>query len=604
MLDVPTGHPGHPPLTTPLALLGWVTRRGTLVLLAAVALATIQSLCAAAVPYLLGRALDAGLGDGLTRPLLVVVGLLLVVGLIEALSSALSHAGEVGAWMHGTFTSSRLVGHHVTRTGSAIGADLPTGEVVSTVATDSFHVGNALEMLPRFVGGLVTYVVVAVVLLRQSLELGLVVLIGLPVVAACLALIVRPLHARQQAHREASGRLATLGTDTVAGLRILRGIGGEDAFAVRYRDQSQRVRHAGVGVAGTSALLEALQVLLPGLVVVAVVWYGALLAMRGEITPGELVTFYGYTAFLAQPLRWATQFLTYFTRARVAARKIITVLSVEPGAGSIAESEAADARPARSGRARTAAELVDEATGVHIRPGTLTALVAEHPEAAAALAVRLGRFDDAAETPVHLDGVPLRELPVAEVRERVVVAGASPQLFTGTLREGLDARGTAVVDDDLLRALDVADAHDVLDSMPERLDGEITEKGRSLSGGQRQRVALARALLTDAEALVLVEPTSAVDAHTESRIAARLAHERRGRTTVVVTSSPLVLEHADEVVLLADGRERTRGTHRDLLARAAAGDADARAYHDVVGRAHADDDGAPVPAHHAATKDH
>jgi ABC-type glutathione transport system ATPase component len=111
----------------------------------------------------------------------------------------------------------------------------------------------------------------------------------------------------------------------------------------------------------------------------------------------------------------------------------------------------------------------------------------------------------------------------------------------------------------------VADAADVLDSVPGGLTGEVAEKGRSLSGGQRQRVALARSLLTEAEVLVLVEPTSAVDAHTEARIARRLAAARHGRATVIVTASPLVLDVVDDVAFLADGTVVARGRHRDLL---------------------------------------
>ncbi|MCK6209955.1 ABC transporter ATP-binding protein/permease [Georgenia sp. EYE_87] len=618
MLDVPSGHPGHPPLTRPVTFLGWLARREAGVLLLAVALAVVESVALAAVPYLLGTALDEGLADGLSQALLRTCGLLVLVGLVGAGASALGHIGEIGGWLHGAFRTSRLVGHHVTRTGDAISDELPTGEVVSTVASDAFHIGNMMEVFPRFVGSVVAYVVVAAVVLQQSVPLGLAILVGLPVTTTVLALLVRPLHARQAVHREASGRLTTLGSDTVSGLRVLRGIGGEDVFAARYAEQSQRVRAAGVGVASTSAVLQALQVLLPGLFVAGVVWFGAHLALRGEITAGQLVAFYGYTAFLSEPLRAATQFVQMFTRARVGARKVIAVLKVRPAAGTVAESEAADGvgttdgaevgtdhaagaaargSDARGSEDRAAADLVDLTTGVRIRPGRTTAIVSSRPEDSAALATRLGRFDDA-DGAVTLDGTALTDLPLAEVRERVVVAGATPQLFTGRLRDELDVRDRGD-EAALYRALEVADAHDVLSSMPDGLDGEITEKGRSLSGGQRQRVALARALLTEAETLVLVEPTSAVDAHTEARIATRLVDHRAGRTTVVVSASPLVLEHADEVVLLDGGRERARGTHRDLLARAVAGDPDAAAYRLVVTReaTAADEPAAAAPAH-------
>jgi ABC-type multidrug transport system fused ATPase/permease subunit len=187
---------------------------------------------------------------------------------------------------------------------------------------------------------------------------------------------------------------------------------------------------------------------------------------------------------------------------------------------------------------------------------------------------------------VRLGGVLLADLDKDALRHRVVVSEATPHLFSGVLGEELDARGRAT-EADLLAALFAADAHDVLDSVPGGLDGELPEKGRSLSGGQRQRVALARALLTEPEILVLVEPTSAVDAHTEARIAERVATVRRGRTTLVVTASPLVLDHLDEVVLLDDdARVAASGTHGELLERP--DDVGAR-YRAVVGRSMAED---------------
>ena len=147
-----------------------------------------------------------------------------------------------------------------------------------------------------------------------------------------------------------------------------------------------------------------------------------------------------------------------------------------------------------------------------------------------------------------------------------MVSEPDPRLFTGVLRDQLvGTAGVTDVDTRVLAALQTASALDVLDALPGGLDGTVEERGRSYSGGQRQRLSLARALLTDAPVLVLVEPTSAVDAHTEARIADRIAAHRRGRTTVVTTVSPLLLGRADEVVLLEDGLVTARGTHRDLV---------------------------------------
>ena len=529
----------------------------------------------AALPYMIGRLVDEGLEDGLSRSLLTGCLLLAGVGLVQVLANVLGHRCDVENWLRSAFRTSQLVGHHVSRTGDAITAELPTGEVVSTVASDSLRVGELYYVTARFIGGLVAYVAVAFVLLDSSTVLGLTVLVGLPAVAGVLALLVRPLERRQGVQREASGRLTTLGADTVSGLRILRGIGGEDVFLRRYREQSQSVRRAGVRVAQTRSLLDALQTLLPGLFLAVVVWIGARLAISGEITPGQLVTFYGYAAFMTEPLQAATDFVQSLTRALVGVRKIIRVLAV-PVTGADPDPLATGGAPlaptvpvAAPRRADDApVSIVDELSGVVVRAGTVTALVSAEPDETARIAQRMGLLGtehgpDAAR--VLLGGTTLAGLGLQEVRRRVVVAESTPHLFTGVLREELDVRGTSDVER-VGTALTVADAADVLDSLPGGLDGEITEKGRSLSGGQRQRVALARALLTEPEVLVLVEPTSAVDAHTAARIAERLSPSRQGRTTVVVTASPLVLDRVDEVVLVADGSAQARGTHRELLA--------------------------------------
>jgi ABC-type multidrug transport system fused ATPase/permease subunit len=374
-----------------------------------------------------------------------------------------------------------------------------------------------------------------------------------PVLVLALGTVIKPLQSRQAVQREEVGKLTALGADTAAGLRVLRGIGGEGAFFRRYRDRSQEVRHAGVRVALPQSTLDAGQVFLPGLFIVIVTWLGARFAISGKIDVGDLVAFYGYAAFLVIPLRTAAEAVDKMTRAFVGARRMLAVLEVERDVGD-PESPAAEP-PA-------GVLLTDPRSELVVEPGLLTCLVSSDPDETAALADRLGHFGS--DDGVLLGDVPVTDLPIETVRRRIVVSEADPMLFSGTLRSVLDPWGRAG-DEEILAAVGIADANDVLDALPDGLDTMVDERARSFSGGQRQRLVLTRALLSDAEVLVLVEPTSAVDAHTEARIARRLHYARAGKTTVVATTSPLVLDQADRVVLVSGGRVIAEGVHRELL---------------------------------------
>ena len=202
--------------------------------------------------------------------------------------------------------------------------------MVATVSNDAMRAGGAFDITARLSGALVAYIVVAFILLSASVVLGLVVLLGVPVLVLLLGTVIKPLQARQRVQREEVGKLTALGADTAAGLRVLRGIGGEQAFYDRYRDRSQEVRLAGVRVALPQSTLDAAQVFVPGIFVVLVTWLGARYAVSGQIDVGELVAFYGYAAFLVLPLRTAAEAVDKITRAYVGARQMLQVLTVEP----------------------------------------------------------------------------------------------------------------------------------------------------------------------------------------------------------------------------------------------------------------------------------
>ncbi len=569
MRHLPFEDPGTPDLRSPARYLLWTGRMQWRTLAMGVVFGVVWMVAQALVPAAIGRGLQEGVAQGdlaaATRWSLVVLGL----ALVQAVFGVMRHRMAVDNWLRASFRAMQLLGRHSSLVGVAIRRRLPTGEVVSAATNDALHVGSAFDVSARLSGAVVSYIVVAVILLNASARLGLVVLLGVPAMVLFLGPLLRPLQRRQHVQREVAGKLTALGADTVAGLRVLRGIGGEPAFFARYRERSTQLQAAGVHVASPQATLDAAQVLLPGVFLVLVTWLSARLALAGTIVVGDVVAFYGYAFFLVVPIRTAIEAADKVTRSLVGARRIVAVLATEP---EIADPVVSASEPPLQ------STLSDPGSGLTVEPGTMTALVSADPDDTAAIAHRLGRLVSGTESDqVTLGGTRLRDLSLATVRRRVLVSEAEPRLFSGVLRDELDpwaastGQGTERSGDDrrLTAAVHVAAAEDVLDALPEGLDAEVDEAGRGFSGGQRQRLALARAVLADPDVLVLVDPTSAVDAHTEILVAQRLRaarHTTGGRTTVVTTASPLLLDRCDDVAFVISGRVVARGTHRHLLA--------------------------------------
>jgi ABC-type multidrug transport system fused ATPase/permease subunit len=498
-----------------------------------------------------------------------------VLGAAIAVGDTMMHRTAVTNWITAAARVQQLLARKSAELGSLLNRRVAAGEVVAVSTGDVEKIGWFVETLSRFAAAATTLVLVCVGLVVYQPALGGVVAAGVPVLAlAALPLLPRATR-RADVQREKAGRATELASDTVAGLRVLRGIGGEDLFLGRYREASQQVREAAVHSARMWALIAAVQVLLPGLLLVVVVVYGAGLALEGRVTVGELVTVYGAVALAHHPLRNFEEIAMAYSFSRPSAKRAAGVLALTrttgPGPAASGETPAGELPTSDP----PGGDLYDPVTGLLAPAGLFTAVVCGDPDAAGRLADRLGGHppgEPEAHVSVLLGGTPLDELPLGTARTAVLVQDKDPVLLSGTLRELLDvpSSGRVAAGD----ALAAARCGDVLDALAQAsadpggdpMDTRITERGRSLSGGQRQRLALARSLVTDPGVLVLDEPTSAVDSHTEARVAAGVRELRTGRTTVVLASSPLLLDLADRVVFVRDGRAVAVGTHRELLA--------------------------------------
>ncbi len=565
--SLPFPDPGEPDTRSGFRLLLWLEKRQWRGQLAAACWGTLHMAAVASFPAAVGATVQAVVDRSGSR--LALCGcVILLLGLLTALGDTMLHRTAVTNWICAAARVQQLLTRKTVELGAVLTRRVAAGEVVAVSTGDVEKIGWFVEAMARFTSALLATIGVAVALVVYQPALGVVVAAAVPVLALAVLPLLPAATRRADLQREKSGKATALASDTVAGLRVLRGIGGEDLFLDRYRRMSQEVRTAAVHSARMWALISAVQVALPGLLLVGVAWYGARLALDGDITVGQLVTVYGSVAFLMFPLQNFEEIAMAWSFSRPSAKRAARVLGLRR----------TDVAPvAGVSGAELSGELVDPGTGLRVMPGRLTAVVCGDPDAAGRLADRLGGHSPAVEDTAPsalLGGQALDEVPVAEARAAVLVQDKDPVLLSGTLAELLDVPSSGRVAP--RDALTAAQCGDVLDALAQTLVGadaeagdvmraRIIERGRSLSGGQRQRLALARSLVADPEVLVLDEPTSAVDAHTEARIARALKEIRTGRTTVVFTSSPLVLDRADRVVFLDGGTAVATGGHHELL---------------------------------------
>ncbi|MFD3718969.1 ABC transporter ATP-binding protein [Streptomyces sp. NPDC058674] len=523
--------------------------------------------CEALVPVVIGAVIDQAVATGssgaLLRWLLVLAALFLVLSTCYRIAARITDGSAEHA-AHGLRLT--LAAKVLDPRGGADRGRLP-GALTAIATGDATRVGATAAAVTYAISATAGLVISAVALLRMSVPLGLLILLGVPPLLWLGHLISRPLEERSEVEQERAAHASGVAADLVAGLRVLKGIGAEEAAVARYRRTSRDSLAAALRAARSRAWHDGAILALTGIFIAVIGLVGAHLAMRGSISVGELVAAVGLAQYLLGPFQLLTYVNGELAQGRASADRIAEVLASPP---AVPAGTAAPAHPV-AGRVRLRGVTYGALRGMDLdaAPGSLIGIVAKDPAAANDLLLCLGRESDPDEGVIELDGVPLTELDPDDLRRAVLVAHHDADLFEGSLLDNVRA---AMADGggDTGPALAASTADDVARALPEGGDTVLTERGRSLSGGQRQRVALARALAADPAVLVVHDPTTAVDTVTESHIAARLRRLRRDRTTLLVTTSPALLAGTDRVVVLDGGSVSAEGRHQDLVSADAA----------------------------------
>ncbi|MHB8513465.1 MAG: ABC transporter ATP-binding protein [Actinomycetota bacterium] len=448
-----------------------------------------------------------------------------------------------------------------------------SGQLLSRAMSD-------LSTLRRFIGfgllflvmNLLQFCVVAYLMIRISPNLALFTgAIALPVMLLTWNFDHR-YHAVSRRVQDTQGDLTTIVEESATGLRIIKAFGRARLMSEKFRRQAELVLESNMDGTRLRATFWSLLHLLPNINFALVLAVGGYGVVRGNITLGGLTTFIGYLSQLSWPIRSVGWILANAEEARTAAERYFEAIDTPP---AISSSEAPLILPSPlqgtigfehvSFRYPESNDWILRDTSLIVNPGETVAIVGATGSGKTSLVSLVPRLYDVTEGKVTIDGIDIRDVMLSELRSHVGVAFEDSILFSMSVRENLLLGAPNATEEDIASSLETAHATFVYE-LPWGLDTRIGEQGYSLSGGQRQRLALARAVIRKPQLLVLDDPLSAVDVHTEAQIEAALASVLQGVTALLVVHRPSTLALADRVALLHDGRIAAVGSHSELMA--------------------------------------
>ncbi|CAL9432483.1 Putative multidrug export ATP-binding_permease protein [Streptomyces sp. enrichment culture] len=537
-------------------------------------IAVLASCIGLVIPLVLKWMVDGPIADRDPAGVWLGALYLLLLGLAEALlfgfrrwlvARPLSHVeAEMRAGLY----------RHLQRLPIAFHDRWASGQLLSRATTDLMLLRMFLAFPLTFllVNG-VTILVGVIIMLVQDWTLGLVILVpAVPVLITCVVFEKQYSRAARQAQDQV-GDLTTVVEESVLGIRIIKGFGRHRSQARAFRELSGKLRGTELHKARLLAAILGIIVTLPELAVGAALVLGAVRVADGELSAGTLVAFLSTALALRWPVDSIGFLLAMSQEAATATERYFEVMDAEPESG-------APAIPAKNGASREGGLRFENVTfrypdapedsppvldrvDLHIRPGESLALVGATGSGKTTLTALVPRLHEVTEGRITLDGRDIRDMSREELRSRVAVAFEEPTLFSATVGENV-LMGGGSGEEDLDRALAVAQA-DFAHALPQGTATQVGEQGLSLSGGQRQRLALARAVVGRPGFLVLDDPLSALDVHTEAAVEAALRRVLADTTALIVAHRPSTVLLADRVALLSGGRITAVGTHHELL---------------------------------------
>jgi len=452
----------------------------------------------------------------------------------------------------------------------------PSGELLSKLQNDAFRMQNAVSIVMAFFKQALTFLGLTAVVFYRDWKLALIAMMLAPLVGIPVSVLGRLIRKLSTKSMESMAELNTRLHETLSGIRVVRAFGLEERRSKKFEDENERFFGFALKSTAYNLMTSPVIELITTFGVAAVLYYGGLQVIRGEITPGSLFSFITAIGLIYDPVRNLSKVNNQLQVALASADRVFDTLDSIP-----ITPEAPDAKPLPpfsdgieyrdvwfhyadpdGGEARYVLRGVD----LVVKKGEMVAIVGSSGAGKTTLVNLLPRFYDVTSGQVLIDGRDIRSVQLESLRDQIAVVCQETYLFDDTIKANIAyAVKRKVSDEEVWRAAVVANAHDFIMSFPDGYETLVGERGARLSGGEKQRLAIARALLKDAPILILDEATSSLDTEAEKLVQGALNKLMEGRTTLVIAHRLSTIRRVDKIVVLEEGKIVESGKHDELI---------------------------------------
>ena len=538
----------------------------------------IEAICELFLPLLMADIIDVGInGDG-GMPFIWKAGLGMLAlsvlslysGMTAAKSSSIASQGLGRNLRHEMF--GKIQDFSFADIDRFSSASLIT-RLTNDVNTIQMTTMMCLRMLVRAPVQLLSALVVC---LTMNARLTLVIAVVIPVMCLLLWLIMRACERLFTRFQQKIDALNDTVQENLIGIRVVKAFVRGDFERKKFKKSNDELRDAGLAAVMRVILISPVMMLSMYAAILGVMWFGGGFVARGELLPGELYAFFSYIVQVLMSVLMVGMCLLMLTRAVACARRVSEVLEAEP---DISDSPDCGSRELPESRGRVEFKNVNfkysaSGTGddvlhgidLTVEPGQFVAIVGGTGTGKSTLVNLIPRFYDVTAGQVLVDGVDVRDYPLAELRNRIGMVLQTNVLFSGTVKENLLWGRADATDEELVQAAKDAQAYDFIQAMPQGFDTWLDQGGVNVSGGQKQRLCIARAMLRHPAILILDDSTSAVDSATEAEIRRSFSENLKDTTVIIIAQRISSVRYADKIVVLDDDHIAAEGTHDELIA--------------------------------------